>query len=134
MNNWFREEVYSPKLCDANTRVWCCRISMIMSVALVLFSMIYQLWSYYNVLIRDMDDLSDAKPSIVGIVRWCNATLVYQWPYNLCSASPEHIVCTIPEFSNPLSFLGYQRNSTVWYSNMIEGCHHELFVTDPDIF
>ena len=49
--------------------------------------MIYQLWSYYMFLVRDMDDMTEAVPTIVGVVKWCNDTLAYTWPFGMCEIS-----------------------------------------------
>ena len=131
-NNWFGHQQDQPQVCDITTRIWCCRLSLILSVGLVLFSMIYQLWSYYMFLVRDMDDMTEAVPTIVGVVKWCNDTLAYTWPFGMCEISSEMVQCTLKKYVVPLSSLGEVTVDQSWISTVMNGCHHELFISDPD--
>ena len=59
-------------MCDKATRLWCCRISLIFSVLGVLITMIYQIWTYYFYLVKQMDDMTLDTPELHAIVRHCN--------------------------------------------------------------
>lgn len=66
-------------MCDKSTRLWCCRICLVLAVSTVLLTMMFQIWSYYFSLVRDMDDLSAAAPSLGALVSICNGSIVSSW-------------------------------------------------------
>lgn len=96
-------------MCDKATRLWCCRISLIFSVLGVLITMIYQIWTYYFYLVKQMDDITLETPELHAIIRHCNnestlwhATCDTQW------------TCTIPPTEGADTFVdataGYMVN------------------------
>jgi hypothetical protein len=79
-------------MCSSATRLWCCRIIMLLSVSAVLLSMMFQIWSYYFSLVRDMDALSVSGPSVGAIVSVCNETLIDTWNID-CSKGARSFFC-----------------------------------------
>ena len=66
-------------MCSHSTRLWCCRIVMVLTVSAVLLSMMIQIWSYYFSLVRDMDALSISGPNLGAIVSVCDESVVDKW-------------------------------------------------------
>jgi len=66
-------------MCDKSTRLWCCRICLILTVSSVLLTMMFQIWSYYFSLVRDMDAFSDASPSLGALFSVCNGSVISSW-------------------------------------------------------
>ena len=58
----------SVSMCDKSTRQWCCRIGLVLTVSIVLMTMMFQIWSYYFSLVRDMDELTISGPKIEAIL------------------------------------------------------------------
>jgi len=82
------------QMCDSATRVWCCRISLVFVISAVLLSMMFQIWSYYFSLVREMDQLSASNPQLGSIVSVCNGSL-FNWNIE-CESLETFWNCTIP--------------------------------------
>lgn len=85
--------VKSVEMCDKATRVWCCRIGLVLSISTVLLTMMFQIWSYYFSLVRDMDALTYSEPKLGAILSVCNQKLITQWNMD-CSPNGTHWDCT----------------------------------------
>lgn len=81
-------------MCDSATRIWCCRISLVFVISAVLLSMMFQIWSYYFSLVREMDQLSSLNPQLSSIVSVCNGSL-FHWNIE-CESSSNFWNCTVP--------------------------------------
>lgn len=60
-------------MCDKSTRVWCCRIGLVFTVLGVLCTMMFQIWSYYFQLVKQMDDMTLETPQLHSIIHICDA-------------------------------------------------------------
>jgi hypothetical protein len=80
------------KMCDKATRVWCCRIGLVLAISAVLLTMMFQIWSYYFSLVREMDALTYSEPKLGAIVSVCNQKMVTQWNMD-CSENGTHWHC-----------------------------------------
>jgi len=85
----------SVQMCDKATRVWCCRICLVLSISSVLLTMLFQIWSYYFSLVREMDTLSSATPQLSAILSVCNSTILTKWKVN-CLVNGSHWNCDMP--------------------------------------
>jgi hypothetical protein len=81
-------------MCDKSTRQWCCRIGLVLTVSMVLITMMFQIWSYYFSLVRDMDALSVSGPSVGAIVSVCNETIIDNWNMD-CSKGARSFNCRV---------------------------------------
>ena len=79
-------------MCDKSTRLWCCRICLVLTVSSVLLTMMFQIWSYYFSLVRDMDALSVSSPSLGALISVCNRTVVSSWN-TVCSETDLYWNC-----------------------------------------
>lgn len=62
-------------MCDKTTRVWTCRVGLLITVCGVLCLMMFQIWTYYFSLVSEMDTLTFATPEVKAVVKTCvNAT------------------------------------------------------------
>ena len=116
----------NTKMCDVQTRVWCCRILLTFSVLGVLFTMIYQIWSYYFSLMKQMDDQTFETPRVGSIIEICD-DIKYVWNSH-CSRDESSWLCTLEtsdEFSMYLDQYG-SANTTQTGNNItiqsIESC------------
>ena len=82
------------QMCDSATRIWCCRISLVFVISAVLLSMMFQIWSYYFSLVREMDQLTSLNPQLGSIVSVCNGSL-FHWNIE-CESSSMFWNCTVP--------------------------------------
>jgi len=73
------------EMCDKATRVWCCRIGLVLSISCVLLTMMFQIWSYYFSLVRDMDALTSSEPRLSALMSVCNEKIVSTWNVNCFS-------------------------------------------------
>jgi len=67
------------EMCDTATRSWCCRIGLVLSISSVLLTMMFQIWSYYFYLVREMDTLTEINPVLYSIFSVCNSTINTEW-------------------------------------------------------
>jgi len=67
------------EMCASRTRVWCCRIGILLLVMASLLTMIFQIWNYYFSLVTEMDLLEQQPPRLVSILEFCNSQVSYQW-------------------------------------------------------
>lgn len=67
------------EMCEVRTRVWCCRIVVLLLVLASLVTMILQIWNYYFSLVTEMDMLEQKPPQLVSILEFCNSQIEYQW-------------------------------------------------------
>jgi hypothetical protein len=67
------------EMCDTATRSWCCRIGLVLSISAVLLTMMFQIWSYYFSLVKEMDNLSGTTPVISSIFSVCNSKIISSW-------------------------------------------------------
>ena len=93
----------STRMCDQSTRVWCCRIMLVFSVLGVLSTMLFQIWSYYFSLVKQMDDQTISHPQVLAFVHACEH-VKYAWNSNCVKSGLRAFVCT---FSNPDESLYY---------------------------
>lgn len=84
--------IKSVEMCDKATRVWCCRIGLVLSISTVLLTMMFQIWSYYFSLVREMDALTYSEPKLGAIVSVCNQKLITQWK-TVCSKNGTNWNC-----------------------------------------
>jgi hypothetical protein len=66
-------------MCEVKTRVWCCRIVVLLFVLTSLLMMVLQIWNYYFLLVDEMDMLEEKTPQLVSILEFCNSQVVYKW-------------------------------------------------------
>ena len=127
------EQPRGRTVCDKTTRVWCCKISLLGMVIVVLFSMVYQLWAYYTFLIEDMDEIASRMPEIAAFVNYCNESIIYQWPKEFCRLNNTILLCTLDEYLQPLRedrwlFLNNQLDI---YTSIENQCDAEIFISIP---
>ena len=67
------------EMCDQSTRHWCCRIGLILSISSVLLTMMFQIWSYYFSLVREMDKITDSTPTLSTVLSVCNGNVETSW-------------------------------------------------------
>ncbi len=79
-------------MCDKKTRTWCCRISLLFTILGVLCTMIFQIWSYYFLLVQQMDDITINQPILISIIKNCRNESFFQWNAN-CSLVNQNIEC-----------------------------------------
>lgn len=86
------------KMCDKSSRRWCARIGLLFTVCTVLFTMVYQIWSYYFSLVSEMDKSSHFAPEIVSMLDVCNGEINPLWNVDTCQINQKDISCTIEPF------------------------------------
>ena len=69
----------SVSMCSKQSRLWCLRIGMLISIFTILMTMIVQIWNYYFTLMNDMDTMIQDSPKLAAIVEICETKIVYQW-------------------------------------------------------
>lgn len=111
----------SVSMCDKSTRQWCCRIGLVLTVSMVLITMMFQIWSYYFSLVRDMDELSISGPKIEAIVSVCNRTILKKWNIN-CDIVDDYYICERGTYSDPLMFVDSNCDQADWYKIPISAC------------
>ena len=111
----------SISMCDISTRQWCCRIGLVLVVSTVLMTMMFQIWSYYFSLVRDMDDLTVLSPKIGAIVSVFNNSIVKKWNLN-CNVVDNHYICENDTYSDSLIFVDSNCNQLNWYEIPITAC------------
>ena len=82
------------RMCDKSTRVWCCRIMLVFSVLGVLCTMLFQIWSYYFSLVKQMDDQTISRPQVLAFVHACE-NVKYVWNSKCVKSSLRTFMCTI---------------------------------------
>jgi len=98
-------------MCDKTTRVWTCRVGLLITVCGVLCLMMFQIWTYYFSLVSEMDTLTFATPEVKAVVKTCvNATgdaTFSGWNVDDCQhLSPATASCTLYEKPDAL-FVDY---------------------------
>ena len=112
----------SVSMCDNSTRQWCCRIGLVLTVSSVLMMMMFQIWSYYFSLVRDMDDLSILGPSVGAIISVCNETIDKKWNIE-CDTTPDYFLCNYEStHSDSLIFIDTNCAQTNWYEIPLSAC------------
>ena len=114
-------------MCDKTTRVWTCRVGLLITVCGVLCLMMFQIWTYYFSLVSEMDTLTFATPEVKAVVKTCvNATndaTFLGWNVDDCQHSSSATAsCTLYEKPDAL-FIDYtggnaRVNDTVVYFDL----------------
>ena len=68
-------------MCDKTTRLWTCRIGLLITVCGVLCLMMFQIWTYYFSLVNQMDIITFASPEIKHIITWCKTDSL-EWEFS----------------------------------------------------
>ena len=90
-----------PDMCDKKTRLWSCRIGLLLTVCGVLCLMMFQIWTYYFSLVNQMDVMTFSSPKIKHIIKYCVSDEKFEtWNVDSCNVlSGEMAECVI---SDPL--------------------------------
>ena len=101
-------------MCDKKTRIWTCRIGLLITVCGVLCLMIFQIWTYYFSLVNQMDTITFSSPEIKHIIKWCSTSennIVFQnWNVDNCDILIDAIIkCSI---SDPLESYFIESNGS----------------------
>ena len=75
-----------PDMCDKKTRLWTCRIGLLITVCGVLCLMMFQIWTYYFSLVNQMDIMTFSSPEIKHIIKYCSNTDIFEtWNVDSCN-------------------------------------------------
>lgn len=116
----------STQMCDKASRVWCCRILLVLSVLGVLCTMIFQIWSYYFSLVRQMDEQTFETPQVLAFIHACD-TEKFSWNSN-CAYYSDEIACTFDNPTDAISYVDYVGKANITESKnsliirSLEGC------------
>jgi len=89
-------------MCDKKTRIWTCRIGLLITVCGVLCLMMFQIWTYYFSLVNQMDMITFSSPEIKHIIKWCpeseNELIFETWNVDICNVlTHETASCSISD-------------------------------------
>jgi len=111
----------SPSMCDVPTRLWCCRIGLVLTISSVLLTMMFQIWSYYFYLIRDMDNLSSSVPKLHSILDVCNGSILTAWNVD-CNKTIDNYVCSVSVQANSLQYVDSNCPLDSWLTVPVTMC------------
>ena len=99
----FHMRMPSTRMCDKSTRTWCCRIMLVFTVLGVLSTMLFQIWSYYFSLVKQMDEQTISRPEVLSFAHVCES-VKYLWNAQCEKTAASGFKCT---FFNPENRLIY---------------------------
>ena len=82
------------KMCENTNRQFCTRVSILLVVMFMLFTMVILIWNYYFEIMTVMDMALTEVPVMSAILHYCNQTIGYQWNLD-CLIHSQLVVCEL---------------------------------------
>ena len=109
--------------CDYRSRVWCMRMCSLFFIIIMLIVMILKTFEYYSQMLKDMDDLIDARPFVISLFDNCN-----KQQYNLVKINNHDFsISYIPEqmssiIIHTIPYMNYTYNDNIIHFEELKTC------------
>lgn len=83
------------KMCDKRSLNFCGRITLLLSICVILCVMMIQVWSYYYSLVTQMDEMVLESPQVYGVLDICDGNVKQSWNIDECEHTERSLVCKL---------------------------------------
>ena len=80
-------------MCDKGSLNWCGRITLLLTICGILCVMMFQIWSYYYSLVKQMDEMVLESPQVHGVVNMCEGKILRSWNVDSCNSANGQMTC-----------------------------------------
>ena len=82
-------------MCYKGSLNWCGRITLLLTICGILCVMMFQIWSYYYSLVKQMDEMVLESPQVHGVVNMCAGKILRSWNVDSCNPDNGQMTCKI---------------------------------------